>query len=222
MTKPETETSDLDDQQVIDHLRAHPDFFQSYPNLLSELDLQHDSGTAVSLIERQVAVLRERNIQMRRRMNDLLKAARDNDELFSKTRSLTLALLDVTCWHDLNEVLATNMLVDFDADFVCCHVQHEHLIFDHIQGHREDMPHEAFVNGTIPVCSTLRAEELKALFPIQDHTSEGSAVLLPLSMRDTYGCLAVGSREPQHFSADMDTLFVTYIGDVLGRIIDGL
>ena len=217
-----SETNDIDDQQVIDFLRAHPDFFQAYSNLLSELALPHESGTAVSLIERQVAVLRDRNIQMRRRMNDLLKAARDNDELFSKTRSLTLALLDVTCWHDLNEVLATNMLVDFDADFVCCHVQHAHLIFDHIQGHSDDMPHQEFVNGTIPVCTTLRADELKSLFPIQDHASDGSAVLLPLIMRETLGCLAVGSREPQHFSADMDTLFVTYIGDVLSRIIDKL
>ena len=220
MNKPEA--SDIDDQQVIDYLRAHPDFFQAYSNLLSELELAHESGTAVSLIERQVAVLRERNIQMRRRMNDLLKAARDNDELFSKTRSLTLALLDVTCWHDLNEVLATNMLVDFDADFVCCHVQHEHLIFDHIQGHGDDMPHEAFVSGTIPVCTTLRPDELKSLFPIQDHANDGSAVLLPLAMRQSLGCLAVGSREPQHFSSDMDTLFVTYIGDVLSRIIDKL
>ena len=41
-------------------------------------------------------------------------------------------------------------------------------------------------------------------------------------MRQSFGCLAVGSREPQHFSSDMDTLFVTYIGDVLSRIIDKL
>ena len=51
------------------------------------------SGEAVSLIERQVDILRERNVTMRKRMNELLQAARVNDEIFAKTRSLNLALL---------------------------------------------------------------------------------------------------------------------------------
>ncbi|MDA1075403.1 MAG: DUF484 family protein [Proteobacteria bacterium] len=216
------EKSSLVDQQVIDYLRSHPDFFKSHKSLLSELNLNHDSGNAVSLIERQVAVLRERNIQTRRRMNDLLHAARLNDDLFSKTRSLTLALLDVEEWHDLNEVLATNMLVDFDADFVCCHVHYSGLVLDHLMSHAGEMPHERFVTGSVPVCTTLRADELARLFPVQSHEGSGSAVLLPLRFTETEGCLAVGSRDPQHFTSDMDTLFVNYIADVLSRVIDRL
>ena len=110
---------DIDDRQVIEYLREHPDFFQTYSNELSDLKVAHASGSAVSLIERQVEVLRDRIFRMRRRMNRLLQTARNNDELFAKVRSLTIALLDVATWHDLNEVLATNMLVEFDADFVC-------------------------------------------------------------------------------------------------------
>jgi uncharacterized protein YigA (DUF484 family) len=212
----------LNDQQIIDYLRTHPDFFKVHGSLLSELNLNHDSGKAVSLIERQVSVLRDRNIQTRRRMNDLLHAARLNDELFTKTRSLTLALLDVEAWHDLNEVLATNMLVDFDADFVCCHVHHSGLMHDHLMSHAGPMPHERFVTSSVPVCTTLRADELASLFPIQNHDTSGSAVLLPLRFTETQGCLAVGSRDPQHFSSDRDTLFVTYIADVLSRVINRL
>ena len=59
---------------------------------------------------------------MRRRMNELLQAARSNDEIFAKTRSLNLALLEVNNWPELNEVLATHVLVDFEADFVCAHL----------------------------------------------------------------------------------------------------
>ena len=86
-------TDGLNDQQVLDHLRAHPDFFQKHATAIAELSLSHESGNAVSLIEHQVAILRDRNMTMRRRMNELLQAARSNDEIFAKTRSLNLALL---------------------------------------------------------------------------------------------------------------------------------
>ena len=71
----EVDQAPLTDDDVVAYLRADPDFFQRHSSLLSELNLPHDSGQAVSLIERQVAILRERNMQMRRRMNELLQAA---------------------------------------------------------------------------------------------------------------------------------------------------
>ena len=97
----------LSDQAVLNFLRQSPDFFLRHPSALSELNLPHESGQAVSLIERQIDILRERNMTMRRRMNELLQAARSNDEIFAKTRSLNLALLEVNSWPELNEVLAT-------------------------------------------------------------------------------------------------------------------
>ena len=214
--------SNIDDQQVIEYLRANPDFFQTYSSELSDLKVGHASGAAVSLIERQVEVLRERIFRMRRRMNQLLHTARNNDELFAKVRSLTLALMDVSTWQDLNEVLATNMLVEFGADYVCCHVQGDDINFDHIRSYETEAPFESFVNGPLPVCATLRATELQALFPVQGHASDGSAVLLPLTLTRGDGCLAVGSRETYRFTRELDTFFVSHIGDMLGRIIDHL
>lgn len=213
--------SDIDDQRVIEYLRANPDFFQTYSSEFSDLKVGHASGSAISLIERQVEVLRERIFRMRRRMNALLHTARNNDELFAKVRSLTLALLDVSTWHDLNEVLATNVLVEFDADYVCCHVEGDHVDFDHIRCYGEAAPFEPFVNGPMPVCTTLRAAELQSLFPLDNHVRDGSAVLLPLTLNGG-GCLAVGSRETHRFTRDLDTLFVSHIGDMLSRIIGHL
>jgi uncharacterized protein YigA (DUF484 family) len=218
MTEPAFD-SDPTEQQVVDFLRRRPDFFMTHGKVLSELRLPHDSGPAVSLIERQVAVLRERNIQMRRKMNELLQTARDNDELFAKTRSLTLALLEVDDLHGLNEVLATSVLVDFDADFVCCHLRGTETGFDHIVEHLSRMPHHDLV-GSLPVCRTLRPAELARLFPLQQHVDNGSAVLVPLATDKIEGCLAIGSRDPARFTPDMDTLFVNYISDVLCRILD--
>ena len=138
----------LTDQQVLDYLRTIQ-IFQQHATAIAELSLSHESGKAVSLIEHQVAILRERNMTMRRRMNELLQAARSNDEIFAKTRSLNLALLEVKSWHELNEVLATHVLVDFEADFVCAHLAAAKLALalDHIQHHVEQLPCLRLQNG---------------------------------------------------------------------------
>ncbi len=212
----------LDEQAIIDYLRANPDFFNHHKNLLTELNLPHVSGRAVSLVEHQVAIMRERNVEMRRRMNELLEAARQNDAIFAKTRSLTLALLDAKSLHELNEVLATHMLVDFEADFVCCHVHGFDHSLDHIQSHDGEFPFTHLLSGSSPVCTTLREEELQQIFPTSHHGEAGSAVLLPMYLSKGDGALCIGSRDPHHFSNDMDTLFVTYIADVLSKVLQHL
>lgn len=214
--------ADISEKQAIAFLKNHPDLFKAHPGLLADLALTHDSGGAVSLIERQVQVLRERNILLRRQLNDLLQAARANDELFAKVRTLTLALLDVSGWHELNEVLATHLLVDFEADFVCCHLLRAPLQLDHLLGHPKALPTAAFMCNGRPRCMALRSQELRQVFPMREHDQDGSAVLLPLTLRSCEGCLAIGSRNPQHFLPDMDTLFLGYISDVIARIIDHL
>jgi hypothetical protein len=227
MTDPSTAEGNaippaIREEQVIAYLRDHPDFFQSHAQLLGELRLPHESGNAISLVERQVAILRERNNAMRRRMTELMQTARINDELFSKTRTLTLELLNVGSWQELNEVLATYVITDFHADFVCCHLTVVPVSFDHLHRHDDVLPHERFVRGAYPVCTTLRPEELAILFPNSTHEREGSAVLAPLGLEKARGCLAIGSRDPQAFTPDMDTLFVTYIAEVLSRVIGRL
>ena len=65
-------------------------------------------------------------------------------------------------------------------------------------------------------------DEMAELFPIEEHTADGSAVLAPVFWEQGEGCLAIGSRQPNYFTSDMDTLFVTYIGEVVSRVIQRL
>ena len=79
--------------QVADYLHAHPEFFESQTELLAELKIPHASGKAISLLERQVVILRERGQEARQKLGSLLANARDNDQLFDVTRDLVLSLL---------------------------------------------------------------------------------------------------------------------------------
>ena len=64
--------------------------------------------------------------------------------------------------------------------------------------------------------------ELSSIFPHAEHDGTGSAVLLPLSLNAGDGILAIGSRVPQRFVQDMDTLFVKYIADILAKVMNRL
>src|SRR5690625_5729921 len=72
---------------VADYLKNHPGFFQARDDLLLSLELTHPhGGAAISLLERQVSILRERNMAMRERLASLVDNARRNDRLFDQTR----------------------------------------------------------------------------------------------------------------------------------------
>ena len=84
-------TAELDEEQVREYLKENGDFLQRNPDMLDYLHISHPSGSAVSLVEKQVSVLRERNVEMRHRLNALTANARDNDRLYEQTRRLHLA-----------------------------------------------------------------------------------------------------------------------------------
>ncbi len=219
----------LDDETVIRYLRAHPEFFARHPGFTADILLPHDSGQAVSLVERQVSLLRERNIELRKRLASLLHAASDNDQLFAKTRTLTLALLDAPDLASLEGHLRSQLLEDFGADFISCHyagvsprqtVSASLGLVQHCAG-RGDIPLPQMTGNKGRYCGPLRAEEMTAAFG-PEANSAGSAVLVTLqgpSGSGLTGLLAIGSRQPGHFSPDMGTLFISHLGDVLARAL---
>jgi len=210
------------DETVARFLRENPDYFQRYPGLLTLLELPHDTGQAVSLVERQVAILRERNIDMRKRLTQLVGAATTNDSLFDKTRTLTLSLLDVEDFAGLDAVIDQSLKAGFKADDVACYVAHAGPMPELRHVHRcenaRELPMMNLTQSTGTSCGPLRADEYRRLFRVSDAV-DASAALVQLRHHDLVGILAIGSRDPRRFSPDMGTLFVRYIGDVLARLI---
>ena len=205
---------------VMRYLRENPDFFGRHPLLLTDLNLPHDSGEAISLVERQVAILRERNIDMRRRLTHLVGAANTNDTLFEKTRRFTLSALDCEDLDAIDAVLADTLIDDFGADHARCLVSHpcpftsrRHLIY---RSSAQELPLIQLTQTTGLSCGLLRSDEFQNLF---GDAIDGSAALIQLRHHDLVGVLAIGSRDPMRFSPEMGTLFVRYIGDVLSRVL---
>ena len=108
-----------DETAVIEYLRAHPDFFLRHEYVLSELRLTHpDSGKAISLIERQVEILREQRQELKHRLQQLTQTARDNEHLLERIEQLILRLLEADELASLTTALRKGLREDFHADAV--------------------------------------------------------------------------------------------------------
>ena len=213
----------LEPEQIEAYLREHPDFFEQHHELLAEITLPHESGSAVSLVERQVAILRERNMDMRHRLSKLLDNARDNDKLFDKTKRLVLSLLEGQDMGDIIDALHYS----FDKDF---NIHYTSVI---LFGNADKIPSSQarivtiaearehvgpLLKNSRAVCGTLGAKEMQFIFG--GHASEiGSVATVPLVHGSVFGLLSIGNRDPHYYRSSMGTLFLSYIAEVLNRLL---
>src|SRR5690606_30379073 len=86
-------------------------------DLLTELQVAHPAGGAVSLLERQVSVLRERSVDLRHRLNSLLDNARNKDRLFEETKQLVLKLLEAQSLDQIVDMFKHSLEQDFQLDY---------------------------------------------------------------------------------------------------------
>ena len=214
-------TSELNDEIVRAYLMENDNFLQRNPDMLDFLHIPHASGSAVSLVEKQVTVLREKNVEMRHKLKALTDNARENDKLFEKSRVLVLNLLATESLEDLHRVFMDSMSKDFEVEYSTM------ILFGAYGGETGDCRLEyadnareeigALLKSGKPVCGALRTEELNYLFP--HSTGIGSAAMIPLDGEARLGLIAVGSSDANRYNNTVGTLFLSQIADVIMRLL---
>ena len=214
---------ELNDEVVREYLKENDDFLQRNPDMLDYLHISHASGSAVSLVEKQVSVLRERNMDMRHRLNALTAHARENDQLYERTRGLVLQLMEASSIEDLYKTFMESMQNDFQVEHASMILYGESKSNDNCRIEtRESAKVEigSLFRGHKAVCGTLRKEELRYLFP--EGGEVGSAALMPLSNSEQLGLIAVGSSDANRYNNTVGTLFLSHIADVIVRLLPRL
>ncbi|MFT6387031.1 MAG: hypothetical protein ACJAUP_000401 [Cellvibrionaceae bacterium] len=219
----------LTDEQVADFLLRNPDFLVDKPAVLAELNLPHQlGGKAVSLVERQVSVLRERNMDMRHRLNTLLDNARVNDLLFDKTKRLVLSLLDTDQFDDCLDALFFGLQNEFEISFsslLLINSEQQQFVSPANQQAKVLCITEAEENlGAIihnprAICGQIDEKEKNFIFA-RNGGSIGSTAIAPLKIDSHFlGLLAVGNPDPDYYRSSMNTLFLNFIADTLSRLL---
>ncbi len=211
-----------EEESVARYLQHNPEFFERHQPLLARLRLPHArGGSTISLIERQVEVLREHQAEVEQKLAEFVKVARSNDTVAEKIHRFTRRLLRAPSRAATVEQIEASLREDFDAF-------NSILVLIEPAG---DVPPQRFVkvvpaddanlksfeslfaNGK-PRCGQARDSQREFLFG-SDAPDMGSVALIPLGESGSVGLLAIGSTDRDRFHPGMSTEFLARVGDLI-------
>ena len=197
---------------VAEYLQSNPEFFENYSDILAEITLPHPhGGRTVSLSERQLLALREKNKELERKLLEMLEYAKENDALQQKVHQFTLALFGTKDLMNLQDVIARNMREIFSVPHVALHVWKglppcaEVLAFTDQQTH--------------PVCTHHAVHNTQTWFG-ESAAHLRSFAYLPLRVGDqSIGLMILASEDIQRFYPEMGTVFLQRIAETVSSAL---
>jgi uncharacterized protein len=215
----------LSDASVAEYLQTYPDFFERNGALLTKLRLPHlrDAGATVSLVERQVEVLRERNQTLERKLKELVDVARSNDGLADRIHRLTQRLIRAHALPETVNAIETSLREDFDArnSIMVLFMEAAGTLSEHGRFLRTAEPtdpemksFESLLQSGKPRCGQIRDAQRDYLFG-KDSVEIGSVALTPLGAKGALGLLAIGASDVDRFHPGMSTEFLSRIGELV-------
>lgn len=226
--KPEIVEEEASEDAVHHFLQENPDFFERHGALLSSLRLPHVAGGTVSLVERQVSVLRQRDLKLERKLKELLEVARANDTLATKIHHLTLRLLAAADLPATLHCIEESLRSAFDADHSILVLFGDPKLFAEIKSdrflraiEREDKALQAFdtfLKGSGPRCGQIRDAQRQFLFG-KDADEVGSTALIRLGKKSELGFLAIGSVDAERFHPGMSIDFLGRLGELITQAL---
>jgi uncharacterized protein YigA (DUF484 family) len=225
-TKPGDVQERVSDKDVEKFLKQHPEFFEKHTQLLSDLKVPHiTGGGAVSLVERQVDVLRKQNGKLQKQLDDLVQIARDNEKLNRQVYKLTLNLMEADSVSDVVDLLVQNLKTDFSADAVALRIVASPKVVAALNrrefiSNSDDLKQlfgKIFEDGR-PLCGRLKQTQREYLFA-ESSERIGSVALLPLMGKKGFGLLAIGSFEDTRFHPGMGTVYLNQMSHLISKAV---
>lgn len=218
-------TADLSEEQVAAYLRAQPDFLLRHPELLEHLEVNHSAGSAISLIERQVDLLRGKNIRLEDRLSNLLGNAAENERRATSVHKLARTLIRAPSLAAVIAGLRSCMREDFGIDEVFVGVNPVSYKRNDIEGFAPLEPEGAlvramdnFLRTRLIECGPIDPTRAKLLFP-KAEAPVLSAAIVPLEKEKSLGLLALGSKDAERFLPRQGKLFLEMTAELVAAAL---
>lgn len=213
--------------QLISMLRETPDILSRHPELIAVLEVAHQSGGAVSLIERQVAVLRQQIKTQENRLCELMDVARDNERLSEICHRLAVDLLST---HDVDDVVSI-VLDTFKSELSADHAvvklfSEDAELVEQSAGLFVDANDEALnafktmLQHKNTVCGKSTKEQKTYLFDDKAEKIKSLAII-PLISGANLGLIGLGAEDAQRFKPSMGTDFLSQVGELISASLAG-
>jgi uncharacterized protein len=218
-------TETVDEGAVALYLQQNNDFFERHPQLLARLRLQHSrNGATISLIERQVEVLREKYQSLEQKLAEFVRVARTNNLLAEKIHRFTRRLLVTTERSRVLAEVESSLREDFEAVHAVLVLTEQAEANDEAASPRfvrrvsvQDPVYRSFdtlFETAKPRCGQVRDSQLEFLFG-SEAQNIGSVALIPLGREPPMGLLALGSVDRDRFHPGMSTEFLLRMSELI-------
>ena len=208
-------------EDVAKYLADHPEFFHEYSELLASVQVPHPyGGHAIPLSERQVLTLRERSRALEGKLRELVQFGEENDTISDQVHRISLALLRSRNLDMLLDTIQRNLRNDFNVPAVGLRLWGA--------AGRDGRPEFEPVSEEARVFAESLVDPYFADAPLFETTawmapesgSVASLVYVPLrGDAGQFGVLALGSPDARRFTADMGTLYLVRLGELIGAAL---
>jgi uncharacterized protein len=205
----------MNNDDVAQFLRSHPQFFDQHPELLENIQVPHPyGGRAIPLAERQTLALREKAKLLEGKLSELLQFGEDNDAISEKVHRLSVALVGARDFPALARSLYFHLREDFAVPHVALRIWGKSVPVDFEEAQAVGDAERRHAEGMgAPQCGAAAGNPFLAWFrEAAEHVR--SIALVPLGQTAVFGVLALGSEDPQRFFAEMGTLYLRRIGEL--------
>lgn len=213
----------LTDKEVAAYLLENPDFFVDRDSLLLKIQVPHKKKGTISLVEKQLDVIRDRQKEIRKQLKEFVENAERNKEIFDKSRKLILSMMAAKRSSEFFAALEKGLKRDFRCKVNSLVVFGETKQINHFTSRLPSESARKYVGPLMqrraPTLGTLRSRERDFLFKDQSKKVKSAAVLIIKDKNKYLGILAIGSSDSEYFTPDMDDLFISFIAETLGKLL---
>ena len=219
--------TETEEESIATYLQHNPEFFERHQALLARLRLPHvRGGSTISLVERQIEVLREKHASLEGKLAELVQVARGNDVIAEKLHRFTRRLLGAPSREEAIARIESSLREDFDAFhavLVLIGDTADSTAQRFVRSIRPDDPNlksfeTLFASGK-PRCGQARDSQREFLFG-SDANDIGSIALVPLGEKGSVGLLAIGSTDRDRFHPGMSTEFLARMGELIADALN--
>ena len=204
-------------EEVAQYLQGNPQFFEEHAELISHMVIPHPhGGRTISITERQMLSLRDKNKQLEGKMGELLQFGEENDTISEKMHRLGVAMIAAASFQSVLHTLNFHLRDDFSIPHVALR------LWDCPEG-AEELPEFAGVSEelqvfaetlTLPYCGSTSGFETSSWFGAASMHVRSQALIAMRNGGGTIGMIALGSEDPQRFYAGMGTLYLERLGEM--------
>ncbi len=210
----------LNQDQVVQYLKDHPDFFTRHAELLNILSVPHPySGQTISLGERQVMLLRDRARSLEMKLKEFIQFAEENDAISEKLHKLALGLMRARSLDAVLAALYLSLREDFSVPHACLRLWTGQGTPDRVEfAAVSDALMQLVAGLSAPRCGPEAPEEVRAWFgDAGPHLR--SFALAPMREPEVTGVLVLASEDAARFYPEMGTLYLTWLADLAAAAI---